>query len=159
VSTAAVARRLVLAQAHPVADNVNTPAPSPNPPIGLPRPRDYELIPQLRDIYFAYGKAVIRPVDVKILEANAAWLRANPAYLVLIEGHCDNRGDTERKHELNMDLGQRRAEVAMTYLVAHGVDPSRITILSYGEERQECTAQSESCWSQNRRSRFLVKPH
>jgi peptidoglycan-associated lipoprotein len=46
----------------------------------------------------------------------------------------------------------------MNHLVARGVPPSRITILSYGEERPLCTEQSERCWSQNRRSRFLVKP-
>jgi peptidoglycan-associated lipoprotein len=42
--------------------------------------------------------------------------------------------------------------------VAQGVQPSRITILSYGEERPQCIEESERCWSQNRRSRFLVKP-
>jgi peptidoglycan-associated lipoprotein len=46
----------------------------------------------------------------------------------------------------------------MNHLVAQGVEPSRITILSYGEERPQCTEASERCWSQNRRSRFLVKP-
>ena len=142
----------VLAQA-PVA-----PAPAPEQPIGLPRVRDYEPIPELRDIYFDFGKAVIRPGDVKILDANAAWLRANPGHLVLIEGHCDNRGATNRKNEFNMDLGERRAQAAMNHLIAQGIHPSRITILSYGEERPECAEQSERCWSQNRRSRFLVRP-
>jgi peptidoglycan-associated lipoprotein len=141
------------APAAPVA-----PAPAPEQPIGLPRVRDYEPIPELRDIYFDFGKAVIRPGDVKILDANAAWLRANPGHLVLIEGHCDNRGATNRKNEFNMDLGERRAQAAMNHLIAQGVHPSRITILSYGEERPQCTEESEGCWSQNRRSRFLVKP-
>jgi peptidoglycan-associated lipoprotein len=120
--------------------------------------KDYESIPELRDIYFDSGTAEIRPGDAKALDANAAWLRANPAYLLLIEGHADNRGATDRKNELNMDLGERRAEAAMKYLVAHGVDPSRITILSYGEERPQCGEASERCWRLNRRSRFLVKP-
>ena len=131
---------------------------APEKPIGLPRVRDYERIPELRDIYFDVGTAAIRPHDAKILEANAAWLRTNPAYLVLIEGHCDDQGATSRKNELNMDLGERRAQAAMKYLVAEGIQPSRITILSYGEERPQCTEESERCWSQNRRSRFLVKP-
>jgi peptidoglycan-associated lipoprotein len=154
---------LVMAQAHPVpAAPAPTapvaPAPAPEQPIGLPRVRDYEPIPELRDIHFDFGKAVIRPGDVKILDANAAWLRANPGHLVLIEGHCDNRGPTKTKNELNMDVGERRAQAAMDHLIAQGVHPSRITILSYGEERPHCTEESERCWSQNRRSRFLVKP-
>ena len=144
---------IVLAQSRPAPA-----APSPEQPIGLPRVRDYAPIPELRDIYFDFGKTVLRPGDVKILEANAAWLRAHPGHLVLIEGHCDNRGAASRKTEFNMDLGERRAQAAMDYLIAEGVHPSRITILSYGEERPLCTEESERCWSQNRRSRFLVKP-
>jgi peptidoglycan-associated lipoprotein len=147
---------LVLAQAHS-ASPVG-PAPAPPRPVGLPRVRDYESIPELRDIYFDFGAAVIRLDDVKTLNANAAWLRAHPSLLVLIEGHCDKRGATTTKNEFNMDLGERRAEAAMKHLIAQGVHPSRITILSYGEERPQCSEESEWCWSQNRRSRFLVKP-
>jgi peptidoglycan-associated lipoprotein len=143
----------VLAQAAPVAS-----APAPEQRIGLPRTRDYERIPALRDVHFDYGTAAIRAGDVKILEMNAAWLRAHPGHLVLIEGHSDNRGTTSRKNEVNIDLGERRAQAAMDFLIAEGVQPSRITILSYGEERPQCTDESERCWSQNRRSRFLVKP-
>ena len=155
--------RFVLVQAYPgptapAPGPRDAPVPAREQPIGLPRARDYEPIPELRDIYFDFGKAVIRPDDLKILDANAAWLRANPAYLVLIEGHCDNRGATDRKNEFNMDLGERRAHAAMNHLIAQGVDASRITILSYGEERPQCTEEGERCWSQNRRSRFLVKP-
>jgi peptidoglycan-associated lipoprotein len=134
-----------------------TPAPAADQPVGLPRVRDYEPIPDLRDIYFDSGKAVIRPGDVKVLDANAAWLRAHPGHLVLIEGHCDNRGATNLKNQFNLDLGEQRAQAAMNYLVARGVHPSRITILSYGEERPQCAEESERCRSQNRRSRFLVK--
>ena len=144
----------VLAQATPPTAG----APPADPPIGLPRVSDYQPLPELRDIYFDFGAAAIRPDDVKILDANAAWMRAHPQYLVLIEGHCDNRGTTSRKNEFNIDLGERRAQAAMNHLVAQGVQPSRITILSYGEERPQCTEESERCWRQNRRSRFLVKP-
>jgi peptidoglycan-associated lipoprotein len=127
-------------------------------PLGLPPVRNYEAVPQLRDVHFHFGTAVVRPDDLKILDANAAWLRANPDHLVLIEGHCDNQGASNKKNELNMDLGEQRAQAAMNHLVATGVHPSRITTLSYGEERPQCTEASERCWSQNRRSRFLVKP-
>jgi peptidoglycan-associated lipoprotein len=133
-------------------------APAPAEPIAMPPVRDYEAIPELRDVHFDFGKAVIRPDDDRILEANAAWLRAHPEYLVLIEGHCDDRGVTTSKKELNMALGEQRAEAAMDDLVARGVQPGRITLLSYGEERPICSEQNERCWTQNRRVRFLVKP-
>ncbi|MGH7308134.1 MAG: OmpA family protein [Candidatus Rokuibacteriota bacterium] len=127
-------------------------------PIGLPRVQEYRAIPKLRDIYFDFGRAVIRPADARVLDANAMWLRANPDQLLLIEGHCDSQGLTTSKNELNMALGEQRAQAAMDYLVAQGVQRDRITVLSYGEERPRCPEQSERCWSQNRRSRFLVKP-
>jgi peptidoglycan-associated lipoprotein len=146
--SAALPAAFILAQA----------VPAPAAPIALPRVRDYEAIPELRDVHFDIGKAAIRPGDAGILDANAAWLRAHPEYLVLIEGHCDARGIASNKQELNMALGERRAEAAMNDLVARGVQPDRITILSYGEERPVCSAQSEECWIQNRRARFLVKP-
>lgn len=158
---AALPRAFVLAQAGPAPAAPAAPvapAPAPETPIGLPRVREYKAIPELRDIYYDFGEAVIRPGDARILDANAAWLRANPDQVVLIEGHCDNRGLTSSKNEFNMALGERRAQAAMNHLIAQGVQPSRITTLSYGEERPLCAEQSERCWSQNRRSRFLVKP-
>jgi peptidoglycan-associated lipoprotein len=133
-------------------------APTPAAPIALPPVRDYEAVPELQDVHFDFGKVVVRPSDESILDANAAWLRAHPEYLVLIEGHCDARGVTTSKNEFNMALGEQRAEAAMHDLVARGVQPGRIIILSYGEERPVCSEQSERCWSQNRRARFLVKP-
>src|SRR5215467_3420643 len=143
---------------HPGVADAAPGAPPTDQPIGLPRVSDYQPNPALRDIYFKFGTAAIRPGDLKILDTNAAWLPAHPQLLVLIEGHCDNRGTTSRKNEFNIDLGEQRAQAAMNHLVARGVQPSRITTLSYGEEWPQCTEESERCWSQNRRSRFLVKP-
>jgi peptidoglycan-associated lipoprotein len=56
-----------------------------------------------------------------------------------------------------MALGERRARAAMSYLVAHGIPATRITVISYGEERPECTERNEGCWRRNRRAVFLVK--
>jgi peptidoglycan-associated lipoprotein len=145
-------------QTHAIPTSPVRPASATNQVIGLPKTRDYEPIQELRDIYFDFREAAIRPSEVRVLNANAAWLRAHPHYLLLIEGHCDNRGATSRKNEFNVDLGERRAEAAMNHLITQGVHPGRITILSYGEERPQCAEESERCWSQNRRSRFLVKP-
>jgi peptidoglycan-associated lipoprotein len=72
--------------------------------------------------------------------------------------HCDSRGTMNRKNEFNMDLGERRAQTAMNHLIAGGVHPSRIAILSDGEERPQCAEESKRCWGQNRRARFRVKP-
>jgi len=95
----------------------------------------------------------VRPGDAKILDASAQWLNSNANYLLLIEGHCDERGT----NDYNLALGDRRAKAAMNYLVAQGVKSDRITIVSYGEERPACTDHNEACWAKNRRSQFLIK--
>ena len=46
----------------------------------------------LKEIYFDFDKSNVRPGDAKILDASASYLKSNPDQLVLIEGHCDERG-------------------------------------------------------------------
>jgi peptidoglycan-associated lipoprotein len=140
------------------APAVAAPAPSPAPVTAAPEParpaaRDFAAVDALKPIHFDFDKADIRPGDRRILDANAAWLKENGTQLVLIEGHCDERGT----NEYNLGLGDRRARATMNYLVTQGVQASRITIVSYGEERPACSQKTESCWAQNRRAAFLVK--
>jgi peptidoglycan-associated lipoprotein len=113
---------------------------------------EFSANPNLKDIYFDFDKYDIRPGDAKILDSNATWLKSNNN-LVLIEGHCDERGT----NEYNLALGERRAKATMNYLVSQGVQAARITIISYGEERPLCTEHNEACWARNRRAHFLTK--
>ena len=96
---------------------------------------------------------VLRAHSRKVSEEVVAWLKANANNLVLIEGHCDERGT----NEYNLGLGDRRARATMNYLVAQGVQASRINVVSYGEERPTCTEKTEGCWAKNRRAAFLAK--
>jgi peptidoglycan-associated lipoprotein len=121
-------------------------------PGARPAIREFAATPNLKDIHFDFDKYDIRPGDAKILDANATWLKSNSA-LVLIEGHCDERGT----NEYNLALGERRAKATMNYLVSQGVQAGRITIISYGEERPLCTERNEACWARNRRAHFLSK--
>ena len=107
----------------------------------------------LKPIHFDFDKATIRPVDTKVLDASANWLRENPGYIVLIEGHCDERGTPA----YNLALGERRAKAALSYLTAQGIRAERISTVSYGEERPACNDTGETCWARNRRAQFLVK--
>ena len=104
-------------------------------------------------MFFDFDRYDIRADDAKILDGNAAWLKSNASNLVLIEGHCDERGT----NEYNLALGERRAKSTMNYLVSQGIQANRITIISYGKERPVCSEKSESCWQKNRRAHFLVK--
>jgi peptidoglycan-associated lipoprotein len=137
------------------------PAPPPPPPAAVqpapppprPVPKEFAAVAALRPIHFDFDKYDIRPADRKILDANAQWLKDNANQLVLIEGHCDERGT----NEYNLGLGERRARATMNYLVNQGIAADRITLVSYGEERPACTEKNERCWQQNRRAAFLVK--
>jgi len=130
------------------------PAPAPAPaPAPMVKPSEFAPNPNLKTVYFDFDKYDIRPNDAKTLDGDAAWLKANPNNLLLIEGHCDERGT----NEYNLALGEKRAKAAMNYLVAQGVQASRITIISYGKERPVCTEKNEACWSKNRRDQFLTK--
>ena len=126
------------------------PAPAPPPP---PAPKEFRQPAALKNIHFDFDRSVIRPEDAAILRASAAYLKANPNVLVLIEGHCDERGTSE----YNLALGERRARAAMANLVAKGIDASRITIISYGKERPLCSEKTAACWARNRSDRFLTK--
>ena len=131
-----------------------TPGTTAAPTTARPAPSEFAAIADLKDISFDFDKYDIRPSDAKTLDGNAGWLKSNPNHLVLIEGHCDERGT----NEYNLALGERRAKSTMNYLVSQGVQASRITIISYGEERPTCSQKTEECWAQNRRAHFLVKP-
>jgi peptidoglycan-associated lipoprotein len=119
-----------------------------------PSPKDFVSVPDLLDIHFDFDRSDIRPAAAQVLEANARWLKAHPDHLILIEGHTDERGT----NEYNLALGDRRATSSMSYLVSHGVQAGRITVISYGEDRPVCEGPHEGCWSRNRRAHFAVKP-
>jgi peptidoglycan-associated lipoprotein len=104
------------------------------------------------DIYFAFDKSILSNASQENLTQKAEWLRENPDATVTIEGHCDERGTAE----YNLALGDRRAESAKGFLVDLGIAASRITTISYGEERPVCTQHNEECWAKNRRDHFVV---
>jgi len=81
------------------------------------------------------------------LQKQAAWLQQYPATTVTVEGHCDERGT----REYNLALGERRANAVANYLTALGIDAGRLSVISYGKERPDCTDSNEGCWAQNRR--------
>jgi peptidoglycan-associated lipoprotein len=104
------------------------------------------------DIYFAFDKSTLTPAAQDNLLRKAEWLRENPDATVTIEGHCDERGT----NEYNLALGDRRAESAKAFLVDLGIDPMRLTTISYGEERPVDPRHTEEAWAKNRRDHFVV---
>ena len=104
-------------------------------------------------IYFSFDSAALSAMAQATLKQKAAWLKANASAMVTIEGHCDERGT----NEYNLALGERRAESARAYLVDLGISSSRLSTISYGEERPLDNRSNEEAWAKNRRGQFKIK--
>ena len=104
------------------------------------------------DILYEFDSASLSVDAQQILRRKAEWLRENPRARVIIEGHCDERGT----NEYNLALGDRRAFSAKSFLVDLGIDDSRLTTVSYGEEQPIDSRSAEDAWSQNRRAHFVI---
>jgi peptidoglycan-associated lipoprotein len=107
----------------------------------------------LGHVLFDYDRFHIRKDAMPVLDANAEWLRANESKIVLIEGHCDERGTVA----YNLVLGEKRARAAKKYLQDLGIQATQLQITSYGETKPFCKQQNEGCYQLNRRAHFVTK--
>lgn len=101
-------------------------------------------------VYFGFDDSALSPEARDALRDKIQWLRANPDQCVIIEGHCDERGTDE----YNLALGSRRAESVKNFIVKSGIDASRLSTISYGEERPAVEGSNEEAWAKNRRAEF-----
>lgn len=102
-------------------------------------------------LYFDAGSAEIK--DESTIHNNARWLKANPDKVIVLEGHCDERGD----RDYNLSLGDRRARVVMKALMELNVPENQLIIVSYGKDRPIIKSHSEKGWAQNRRVEFVLR--
>ncbi len=103
-------------------------------------------------VYFDFDQYVIRDDMKQRMNANAAFLLQNPTVRIEIQGNCDDRGT----NEYNIALGEKRAMAAKKYLINMGVDPNRMDIVSFGEERPLDPADTPEAWAKNRRDDFVI---
>ncbi|HJR02387.1 MAG TPA: OmpA family protein [Methylomirabilota bacterium] len=138
------------------------PAPAPTWPDAAPAPdlptpeasaETFVAREELPDVHFASGEIHVERRDLAALDAAAAWLRANPSQLVIVEGYTDAAGP----RAANLALAQRRARWVMDYLVTKGVPAERITAVARGEAGLLCADRSAACQSRNRRVHFLAR--
>lgn len=111
-----------------------------------------DLLTNFQRVHFATDSSTIDEESRSALAANAAILMEHPKVRVQIQGHADERGTTD----YNLALGERRAKSVLDALVAEGVGPSRLDIVTYGEEAPIASGHTERAWSQNRRAEFAV---
>ena len=99
-------------------------------------------------IYFDTDRFNIDSADAAALGKQAAWLGQYQSKRVTIEGHADERGT----REYNLALGERRANAAKNHMTSLGIDPARISTVSYGKEKPIALGSDEGAWAQNRRA-------
>ena len=104
-------------------------------------------------VFFALNSSAISKEGADTLKCQAEWLKNHKLFSITVEGHCDERGT----REVNIALGERRAEAVKSFLVKHGVDADRIDTISYGKERPAVIGNSEAAWKQNRRSVTAIR--
>jgi len=105
-----------------------------------------------RPVYFGFDSYQVAPVEVAKIEQVAQHLMQNRAHVVLIDGHCDERGS----NEYNLSLGEQRAQTIRGYLVNLGIDGARVQTRSFGEEKPAAPGRSEEAYRLNRRGEFGV---
>lgn len=103
-------------------------------------------------VHFDYDSAELRPGDMGLITQVAEHLMQNPAHMLLVEGHCDERG-TE---EYNLSLGERRALSVAEELAKLGVTVSRLGTQSFGEKVPVSESNSNESLAKNRRGEFVL---
>lgn len=98
-------------------------------------------------VYFGYDTDVLPPSETAKLDRVSKYLAEHGQLVLIIEGHCDERG-TE---EYNRALGERRANAIRSYLAGVGLEDGRMKTISYGEDRPAVNGSDEAAWSKNRR--------
>lgn len=107
----------------------------------------------LGDVFFDFDRYDIKAEFKKVLTMNAELILDNPNAMILIEGHCDERGT----NEYNIALGEKRAKAVKDFYIAYGVPTGRLEMVSYGEERPFSFGHNEEAWSKNRRAHMVIK--
>ena len=104
-------------------------------------------------VRFGRDSYVLTPQSLATLTAQAQWLIQHPFVRASIEGHADGR----QTREYALALGERRGAAVRNYLIASGVPPQQLDIVSWGKERPTTAAAHDATWLQNSRVVTVLK--
>lgn len=116
---------------------------------GMKNPLQSEFASIAEDrVFFVFDSSDLSSESKAVISKQAKWLLDHKNVAITIEGHCDARGTTD----YNIALGERRANAVRKALIQHGVEESRLHVISYGKERLEVEGDTEAAHSKNRRA-------
>lgn len=107
----------------------------------------------LRNIFFDYAKATLRPESNSELDRLVKLMKDVPNLKIEISGHTDNTGSAT----FNETLSQQRADAVVAYLTAKGVAAGRMTAKGYGSTKPVAPNTTDDGRQQNRRTEFEIK--
>ena len=116
------------------------------------QPIEVGLTVRLKNIYFDFDKATLKPESFVELDKVVAFLESNPTVEIEIAGHTDSKGPDQ----YNLTLSQGRSQSVVNYVVKQGIDASRLTAHGYGEGKPIDTNDTEEGMANNRRVEFTV---
>ena len=118
---------------------------------------DQELQPsvplELSDIVFDYDSDVLLPISFVILDKLVGWLKKNDTLSIQILGHTDDQGATY----YNQNLSEARAAAVVQYLIAQGIEATRLSSQGYGETRPVANNETEDGRQRNRRVEIVIQ--
>jgi len=107
---------------------------------------------KLEGVYFDNDSAKLRPASVATLDKAVAALNRRASISVEVAAHTDSSGS----NAYNLALSERRAASVKNYLVAHGIDASRLSSRGYGESQPVVSNASKEGRAKNRRVELRV---
>jgi len=106
----------------------------------------------LKNIFFDYAKATLKPVSFPELERLIKLLNQFPTLRIEISGHTDNRGSMTT----NKKLSKARAKAVVDYLISKGISAGRLEYEGYAYLQPIATNKTDEGRQQNRRVEFKV---
>lgn len=106
----------------------------------------------LKNIFFDFDKATLRPESTNELERLTKLLNDVPTLKIEISGHTDSKGAAD----YNQKLSQSRAKAVVDYLVKAGIAADRLTFAGYGKDQPIATNDTDDGRQLNRRTEFKI---
>lgn len=107
----------------------------------------------LQNVHFAFNSSELNGTDQRELNDLAVTLRKYPKLKAEIAGYTGSIGPAA----YNQKLSKERAQSVKRYLVAHGINPNRLTTRGYGEKHPIATNTTKLGRAKNRRVELHIK--
>lgn len=113
---------------------------------------DWIRINMERTVQFDKNSKEIGPGALTAIDDYVEFMKAYPHFSVQVEGHCSKLGAADH----NLRLSQMRADTVRQYMMAQGIDSTRLEAIGFGETQLMMTGDSQKAHDTNRRIEFAV---